>query len=31
MTLIQALADQIDAKVTVESEAGYSLSVRFDG
>jgi two-component sensor histidine kinase len=29
MTLIQALADQIDASVTVGSEAGYSLSIRF--
>ena len=27
MTLIQALADQIDASVTVGSEAGYSLSI----
>jgi two-component sensor histidine kinase len=31
MTLIQALANQIGAKVTVESEAGYSLSIRFAG
>lgn len=30
-TLIRALADQIDATVTVKDEAGYSLSIRFAG
>jgi two-component sensor histidine kinase len=31
MTLIEALADQIDASVTVKNEAGYTLSIRFGG
>jgi len=31
MTLIEVLADQIDASVTVNDEAGYTLSIRFAG
>jgi len=31
MTLIEALANQIDASVTVNDETGYSLSIRFAG